>query len=87
MLRRMNAGTAPLSLLGLNGAALSQILHAAEACVAFFGNSEDRDVAPNFYPVAIGVWWSILSSLASVTAVRGAKPSVQRSAAERRCAA
>jgi len=45
------------------------------------------DVAPNFYPAAIGVWRSVLSSWAGVAAVRGAEPSVERSAADRRCAA
>jgi hypothetical protein len=45
------------------------------------------DVAPSFYPTAIGVWWSALPSWAVVAAVRGAEPSVQRSAADRRCAA
>jgi ABC-type uncharacterized transport system substrate-binding protein len=34
------------------------------------------DVAPKFYPAAIGVWRSTLPSWAVVTAVRGAEPSV-----------
>src|SRR5215475_2968918 len=34
------------------------------------------DVAPSFYPAAIGVWRSTLPSWAVMTAVRGAEPSV-----------
>jgi hypothetical protein len=45
------------------------------------------DVAPKFYPVAIGVWRSALPCWAVMTAVRGAEPSVERSAADRRSAA
>jgi hypothetical protein len=52
-----------------------------------FPSLSARDVAPNFYPAAIGVWRSVLSSWAGVAAVRGAEPSVERSAADRRCAA
>jgi len=39
------------------------------------GAAED-DVAPMFYPAAIGVWRSTLPSWAVMTAVRGAEPSV-----------
>ena len=45
------------------------------------------DVAPNVYPAAIGVWRSVMPIWAMVAAVRGAEPSVERSAADRRCAA
>ena len=45
------------------------------------------DVAPYSYPFAIGVRPSVLPSWAVVAAVRGAEPSVERSAADRRCAA
>jgi hypothetical protein len=45
------------------------------------------DVAPNFYPAAIGVWRSVIPSWAVMAAVRGAEPSVERSAADRRAAA
>jgi hypothetical protein len=44
------------------------------------------DVAPNFYPVAIGVWRSVMLCWA-VVAVRGAEPSAERSAADRRAVA
>ena len=46
-----------------------------------------RDVAPSFYPATIGVWSSVMPCWAVVAAVRGAKPSVERSAADRRAAA
>jgi hypothetical protein len=46
-----------------------------------------RDVAPSFYPATIGVWSSVMPCWAVVAAVRGAKPSVGRSAADRRAAA
>jgi hypothetical protein len=36
------------------------------------------DVAPNFYPAAIGVWRSVMPSLAGMAAVRGAEPSVEQ---------
>ena len=42
------------------------------------------DVAPSFYPATIGVWSSVMPCWAVVAAVRGAKPSVERSAADRR---
>ena len=42
------------------------------------------DVAPNFYPAAIGVWPSVVPGWAVMAAVRGAEPSVERSAADRR---
>ena len=45
------------------------------------------DVAPNFYPSTIGVWTSVMPCWAVVAAVREAEPSVERSAADRRCAA
>jgi hypothetical protein len=45
------------------------------------------DVAPSFYPATIGVWSSVMPCWAVVAAVRGAKPSVGRSAADRRAAA
>ena len=45
------------------------------------------DVAPNFYPAAIGVWTFVMPCWAVVAAGRGAEPSVERSAADRRCAA
>jgi hypothetical protein len=45
------------------------------------------DVAPNFYPTAIGVWRSVMPSWAVMAAVRGAEPSVERSAADRRATA
>jgi uncharacterized protein len=45
------------------------------------------DVAPNFYPVAIGVGRSVMPCWAVVAAVRGAEPSAERSAADRRAAA
>ena len=45
------------------------------------------DVAPSFYPATIGVWSSVMPCWAVVAAVRGAKPSVERSAADRRAAA
>ena len=45
------------------------------------------DVAPNFYPVAIEVWSSVMPCWAVVAAIRGAEPSVERSAADRRAAA
>ena len=45
------------------------------------------DVAPKFHPVAIGVWRSALPCWVVMTAVRGAEPSVERSAADRRAAA
>ena len=48
---------------------------------------EHRDVAPSFYPATIGVWSSVMPCWAVVAAVRGAKPSVERSAADRRAAA
>ena len=48
---------------------------------------KDCDVAPSFYPAAIGLWRSVWPSWAVVAAVRGAEPSVERSAADRRCAA
>jgi hypothetical protein len=44
-------------------------------------------VAPNFYPVAIGVWRSIMPCWAVVAAVRGAEPSAERSVADRLAAA
>jgi hypothetical protein len=47
----------------------------------------DNDVAPNFYPATIGVWRSVIPCWAVMAAVRGAEPSVERSAAERRCTA
>ena len=47
----------------------------------------EDDVAPNFYPVAIGVWSSVMPCWAVVAAIRGAEPSVERSAADRRAAA
>ena len=49
--------------------------------------SNADDVAPNFYPATIGVWSSVMPCWAVVAAVRGAKPSVERSAADRRAAA
>jgi hypothetical protein len=45
------------------------------------------DVAPNFYPAAIGVWRSVMPSWAVMATVREAEPSVERSAADRRAAA
>ena len=45
------------------------------------------DVAPSFYPATIGVWSSVMPCWAVVAAARGAKPSVERSAADRRAAA
>ena len=45
------------------------------------------DVAPNFYPAAIGVWPSSMPCWAVMAAVRGVEPSVERSAADRRAAA
>jgi len=50
---------------------------------------EDKpcDVAPNLYPAAIGVWPSVTSGWAVMVAVRGAEPSVERSAADRRATA
>jgi hypothetical protein len=45
------------------------------------------DVAPNHYPAAIGVWTFVMPCWAFVAAVRGAEPSVERSAVDRRCAA
>jgi len=56
----------------------------------WWGSSESRsgpDVAPNFYPAAIGVWPSVMPGWAAMAAVRGAEPSVERSAADRRAAA
>jgi hypothetical protein len=44
------------------------------------------DVAPNFYPAAIGVWRSVMPSWAVMAAVREAEPSVERSAADRHAA-
>ena len=40
------------------------------------------DVAPSFYRATIGVWSSVMPCWAVVAAVRGAKPSVERSAAD-----
>ena len=54
------------------------------------GNQRDCsfcDVAPSFYRATIGVWSSVMPCWAVVAAVRGAKPSVERSAADRRAAA
>jgi hypothetical protein len=45
------------------------------------------DVAPNFYPAAIGAWTLVMPCWAVVAAGRGAEPSVERSAANRRYAA
>jgi hypothetical protein len=55
-----------------------------QRCPSCFSTS---DVAPNFYPAAIGVWTLVMPCWAVVAAVRGAEPSVERSAADRRCAA
>ena len=44
------------------------------------------DVAPNFYPVGTGVW-RVMPCWAVMAAVRGAEPSGERSAADRRAAA
>jgi hypothetical protein len=52
-----------------------------------FLRGTDNDVAPNFYPAAIGVWSSVMPCWAVVAAIRGAEPSVERSAADRRAAA
>ncbi len=52
-----------------------------------FIRGTDNDVAPNFYPAAIGVWSSVMPCWAVVAAIRGAEPSVERSAADRRAAA
>ena len=43
-----------------------------------FAASRSRrgDVAPSFYPAAIGVWRSTLPSWVVMAAVRGAEPSV-----------
>src|SRR5262245_30109107 len=49
--------------------------------------SKSGDVAPNFYPAAIGVWPSVVPGWAVMAAVRGAEPSVERSAADRRATA
>jgi hypothetical protein len=48
--------------------------------------SRSSDVAPNFYPAAIGVW-RVLPCWAVMVAGRGAEPSGKRSAADRRAAA
>jgi hypothetical protein len=45
------------------------------------------DVAPNFYPAAIGVWPSVVPGWAVMAAVRGAEPSMERGAADRRATA
>src|SRR5438445_9184773 len=47
----------------------------------------ESDVAPNFYPTVIGVWGSVMPCWAVMAAVRGAEPSLERSAADRRTAA
>jgi hypothetical protein len=47
------------------------------------GRIASSDVAPNFYPVAIGVWRSIMTCWAVVAAVRGAEPSAERGVADR----
>jgi hypothetical protein len=52
-----------------------------------FPGSTFADVAPNFYPAAIGAWTLVMPCWAAVAAGCGAEPSVERSAAGRRCAA
>jgi len=43
-----------------------------------------HNLPPNFYPVAIGVWRVGMPCWAVVETVRGAEPSAERSAADRR---
>jgi hypothetical protein len=50
-------------------------------------NTISSDIAPNFYPAAIGVWPSVTFGWAVMVAVRGAEPSVERSAVDRRATA
>ena len=49
--------------------------------------SVTHDVAPKFYPAGTGVWRVKPSCAAVMAAVRGAEPSGERSAADRRAAA
>ena len=60
-----------------------------QECRNFFRHvcSLSSDVAPNFYPAAIGVWRSVMPSWEVMAAVCEAEPSVERSAADRRAAA
>jgi hypothetical protein len=44
------------------------------------------DAAPKFYPVTIGIGRSVMPCCALIAAIRGAEPSVERSAADRRVA-
>jgi hypothetical protein len=44
-------------------------------------------LAPKFYPVTIGVGRSVMPCWAVMTAIRGAEPSTERSAADRRISA
>ena len=67
--------------------AASALLFGLELVMAGRLRCGQSDVAPNFYPAAIGVWSSVMPCWAVVAAVRGAKPSVERSAADRRAAA
>jgi hypothetical protein len=71
---------APCQITDLNLSGLRDALHGDVA-------SMSDDVAPNFYPAAIGVWRSVMPSWAVMAAVCEAEPSVERSAADRRAAA
>jgi hypothetical protein len=48
--------------------------------------TDSYDVAPNFYPAGTGVW-QVMPCWAVMGAVRGAEPSGERSAADRRASA
>jgi hypothetical protein len=61
-------------------------LNAAIDSVEFVRRLLD-DVAPNSYPMGIGVWRLILPSWAVMASVRRAEPSVERSAVDHRSAA
>jgi Predicted membrane protein (DUF2142) len=73
------------AVISIDGIVLGATLLVVALCLAAV--LAPGDVAPNFYPAAIGVWRSVIPSWAVMAAVRGAEPSVERSAADRRAAA
>jgi hypothetical protein len=52
---------------------VNRIAELSPQLVTFNGSS---DAAPFFYPLGIGVWWSVMPRWAVVAAVRCAEPSV-----------
>jgi hypothetical protein len=80
---RSSPTTATVTLVGSANQCVFQATCCETEITRGFSTPVGDDVAPNFYPVAIGVWRSIMPCWAVVAAVRGAEPSAERSVADR----